>query len=173
LEALIEFGKIILPAGAVLYAMFLVVKMFIRKEYDQRLIEMKTKNIEIVLPIRLQAYERICLFLERITPKNLITRLNQGELTAAELQYVILHEVREEFGHNLSQQVYMSADAWDMVKNAMEEIIMLINESAAELEENSRGIDLARKVFDKEVQRQQFSTEATLNYIKAEIQAFF
>ena len=173
MEALIEFGKIILPAGAVLYAMFLVVKMFIRKEYDQRLIEMKTKNIEIVLPIRLQAYERICLFLERITPKNLITRLNQGELTAAELQYVILHEVREEFGHNLSQQVYMSADAWDMVKNAMEEIIMLINESAAELEENSRGIDLARKVFDKEVQRQQFSTEATLNYIKAEIQAFF
>lgn len=173
LEALIEFGKIILPAGAVLYAMFLVVRMFIRKEYDQRLIDMKTKNNEIVLPIRLQAYERICLFLERITPKNLIIRLNQGDLTSVELQHVILHEVREEFGHNLSQQVYMSAEAWVMVKNAMEEIIMLINESAAELEENSKGIDLARKVFEKEVQRQQFSTESALGFVKAEIQTTF
>lgn len=173
MEALIEFGKIILPAGAVLYAMFLVVRMFIRKEYDQRLIEMKTKSTEIVLPIRLQAYERICLFLERITPKNLISRLNQGDLTAIELQHVILHEIREEFGHNLSQQVYMSGDSWSMVKNAMEEVIMLINESAAELEDGGRGIDLARKVFEKEVQRQQFSTESALNFIKAEIQTTF
>ncbi len=173
MDALIEFGKIILPAGAVLYAMFLVVRMFLRKEYDNRLIDIKLKNNEVVLPIRLQAYERLCLFLERISPKNIVVRINQGDLTAQDLQHILLHEIREEFNHNLSQQVYISLESWSMVKNAMEEIVMIINESAGEVNGEAKSIELARKIFEKEIQRQQMGTELALNFIKEEIQRAF
>ncbi len=173
MEALIEFGKIILPAGAVLYAMFLVVKLFLQKEYDKKLIEIKLKNIETVLPVRLQAYERICLFLERITPKNLITRLSSSDYNASEFHHILLHEVREEFNHNISQQVYTSEESWNLVKNAMEEIIMIINESAGEMEEKAKSIDLSRKIFDKVMEKGQLNIEVALSFVKNEIQQSF
>lgn len=173
MEALIEFGKIILPAGAVLYAMFLTTRMFLNKEYEKRLIDIKIKNNETVLPVRLQAYERICLFLERVTPKNLIVRLNVGEMTAAEFQQVLLHEIREEFGHNLSQQVYMSEESWNLVKNAMEEVVMLVNESAGDLDPEAKSIDLARRIFELVIEKQEFGTDIALSFVKNEIQQVF
>lgn len=173
MEALIEFGKIILPAGAVLYAMFLVVRLFIRKEYDSKLIEIKLKNTEVVLPIRLQAYERICLFLERITPKNLVLRLNQSEFSGMEFHQLLLHEVREEFNHNLSQQVYMSIQAWEMVNAAMEEVVMIVNEAAGALDESARSIDLARQIFNNIIEREQLQVDRALIFVKEEIQQNF
>ncbi len=173
MEALIEFGKMILPAGAVLYAMYLTVRMFVRKEYDKRLIDIKLKNTEIVLPIRLQAYERISLFLERIMPKNIIVRLNTSDLSAPEFHQMLLNEIREEYSHNLSQQVYMSEESWNLVKSAMEEIVMLINESAGDLEEGAKSIDLARKVFDKVYEKPQLNADVALSFVKEEIQRTF
>ncbi|MEO9966248.1 MAG: hypothetical protein ABJF11_10690 [Reichenbachiella sp.] len=173
LEALTEFGKIILPAGAVLYAMYLTTRMFLNKEYEKRLIDIRIKNNETVLPVRMQAYERICLFLERIAPKNIIVRLNIGEMSAAEFQQVLLHEIREEFNHNLSQQVYMSEEAWNLVKNAMEEIVMLVNEAAGELDVEAKSIDLARKVFEKVIEKQELGTDVALSFVKNEIQQVF
>ncbi|MBU2914534.1 MULTISPECIES: hypothetical protein [Reichenbachiella] len=173
MEALIEFGKIILPAGAVLYAMFLMTRLFIRKEYDSKLIEIKLKNTEVVLPIRLAAYERICLFLERIMPKNLIVRLNVGEMSALEFHQVLLHEVREEFSHNVSQQVYMSVQAWEVVSSAMEEIVMIVNECASSLGEDAKSIDLARKVFERVMEREHLQVDYALVFIKEEIQQNF
>lgn len=172
-EAITEFGKIILPAGAVLYAMFLTTRMFINKEYDKRLIDIKIKNNETVLPVRLQAYERICLFLERIAPKNLIVRLNVGELTAEEFQHVILNEIREEYSHNISQQIYMSNDAWEGVNSAMEEVVMLVNESVNELADGAQSIDLARRVFEKILERQEIGTDFALAFVKQEIRLLF
>ncbi|MEQ9660772.1 MAG: hypothetical protein RLO00_21710, partial [Fulvivirga sp.] len=84
MEALIEFGKIIIPAGLVLYAMYLIVKSFINSELDKKRIEVRGKSIETVLPNRLHAFERVILFLERISPNNLIVRLNNGSYTARE-----------------------------------------------------------------------------------------
>lgn len=173
MEALIEFGKIILPAGAVLYAMFLVVRLFIRKEYDSKLIEIKLKNTEVVLPIRLQAYERICLFLERISPKNLVLRLNQSEMSGMEFHQLILHEVREEFNHNLSQQVYMSVQAWEVVNAAMEEVVMIVNEAAGALDESAKSIDLARQIFNNIMEREQLQVDLALVFVKEEIQQNF
>lgn len=173
MEALIEFGKIILPAGIVLYAIFLVLRLFLQKEYDKKLVDIKLKNIETVLPVRLQAYERICLFLERITPKNIINRLNSPDYTSAEFHHILLHEIREEFNHNVSQQVYTSEESWSLVKNAMEEVVMIINEAAGELAEDAKGIDLARKVFDKVIEREQLGIEVALSFVKEEIQQTF
>ena len=116
MEVLIEFGKIILPAGAVLYAVFLTVRMFLTKDLEKRLLELKMKNTDTIMPIRLQAFERVCLFLERISPNNLIMRVNDDVYKSGQFQQILLHEIRSEYNHNLSQQVYMSDESWNMVK---------------------------------------------------------
>jgi hypothetical protein len=86
MDQILDLVKIILPAATVLYAMFLVMKTFLNKEYEKKLLDIKLENNKIVLPIRLQAYERICLFLERISMNNLIIRVNDPMYTVSQLQ---------------------------------------------------------------------------------------
>ncbi|CAN5448696.1 hypothetical protein BH23BAC1_BH23BAC1_06770 [soil metagenome] len=173
MEIFVEFLKFLLPALAVLYAMYLTVKSFIEKDIEQKILDIKMKNKEIVLPIRLQAFERMCLFLERISPNNLVLRLNDGSYTGKQFQQVLLSEVREEYYHNLSQQVYMSDESWNLVKNAMEEIIMVINQSGSELPEDSKSIDLARGIFERMLEKPNDPVGIALKGLKDEIRHSF
>ena len=167
MDALIDFGKILLPAGTVLYAMFLVVKSFLTKEMEKKLIDIKIKNTETVLPIRLQAYERICLFLERISPNNLVVRLNDASLSASQFQQVLITEIRQEFNHNLSQQVYLSDEAWEMVKNAMEDIVSVVNIAAQQLKSDEKGVELAKKIFELMMEKNNDPIAIALKRVKA------
>ncbi len=169
MEVLAEFAKILLPAGVVLYAMYLTVRSFLKKDMEMKFLDIKIKNTETVLPIRLQAYERMCLFLERISPNNLIPRLNVGTYNAIEFQHLLLKEVREEFNHNLSQQVYMSDEAWNLIKNAMEEVVVIINESAQDLTEKHKSLDLAKVIIEKMLDRNIDPITYPLSFIKDEI----
>lgn len=173
MDALIDFGKILLPAGTVLYAMFLVVKSFLTKELEKKLIDIKIKNTETVLPIRLQAYERICLFLERISPNNLVIRLNNASLTAPQFQQVLIAEIRQEFNHNLSQQVYLSDEAWSMVKNAMEDIVSVVNIAAQQLKSDDKSVDLAKKIFELMMEKNNDPIAVVLKKVKDEIRTSF
>lgn len=147
MELAIEFGKLLIPAAMVLYAMYLVVKSFLEKELTKQQMEIRSKSIETVLPNRLHAYERICLFLERIAPNNLVVRLNNGQYTAREFQQILLNEIREEYNHNVSQQLYMSENAWNLVKSAKEDLIMTINDVTNRLPDDGTSIDLAKQLF--------------------------
>jgi hypothetical protein len=169
MEALIDFGKIIIPAGLVLYAMYLMVKSFINGELDKKRIEVRGKSIETTLPSRLHAYERVCLFLERISPNNLIVRLNNGSYTAKEFQQILLNEIREEYNHNVSQQLYMSEEVWDLVKSAKEDLIVTINESVGELPQEATGVDLSKMIFEKSFQRELDPIQHALLSAKREI----
>ena len=153
MDALIEFGKLLIPAAIVLYAMYLVVKSFLDKELQKKHLEVRGKSIETVLPNRLHAYERVCLFLERISPNNLIVRLNNGKYTAGEFQQILLNEIREEYNHNVSQQVYMSDEVWEKVKSAKEDLIVMINEATANLPGEATNMDLARKIFERAIEK--------------------
>ena len=173
MDALIDFGKILLPAGTVLYAMYLVIKSFLTKEMERKIIDIKIKNTETVLPIRLQAYERICLFLERISPNNLVIRLNDASLSAAQFQQVLVNEIRQEFNHNLSQQVYLSDEAWDMVKNATEDIVSVVNIAAQQLKSDDKSVDLAKRIFELMMEKNNDPVVIALKKVKDEIRTSF
>jgi len=173
MDALIEFGKIVIPAVIVMYAMFLVMRSFLMKDRESKLLDIRVKNNEIVMPIRLQAYERMCLFLERINPHNLIPRLNLSEYTSREFQQILLKEIREEYNHNLSQQVYMTDESWGMIKNAMEEVIMIINQAADQLKEEAKSIDLAKAIFEDIMERKIDPIDYPLKNLKDEIREVF
>jgi len=173
MDTLIEFAKLLVPAGAVLYGMYLVVKSFVQKELNQAALEIRAKNQEVTMPIRLQAYERICLLLERIAPNNLVLRLNENTFSAQEFHQVLVNEVREEFNHNVSQQIYVSEQAWDMVRNAKEEIIATINQAAQSLPENAKSLDLAKQIFEQMMKKPVDPSNQALAQIKKEIRTLF
>ena len=173
MEIVIEFAKLILPAAIVLYAMYLTVKSFLDKEMAQKMIDIKAQNAAAIVPTRLQAYERLSLLLERITPNNLVFRLNDSGYSAKEFNHILITNVREEFNHNLSQQVYVSDEVWSMTKNAMEDVILTINQAAQSLDDDARSIDLGRKIIDQQMQSEQDAVSQALSALKNEVRQNF
>lgn len=173
MEMVYDLLKITIPAGLVLYLAYLLVRSFLQKQLDEIAFSVRQKNQEIVIPIRLQAYERIVLLLERITPSNLISRLSSSDYTAEEFQQILVHEIRNEFNHNLSQQVYMSDSAWTYVTTAVEQTISVINSSAHALDEKAKGFDLARAIINNSSGEEMDTSKQAIKYIKEEIQDVF
>lgn len=173
MEILADLLKILLPSITLLVAMYLTVKAFLNKEFERRLVEYKTENSKTILPIRLQAYERMCLYLERISPNNLILRVNNPAYTAGQFQQILLSEIREELNHNLSQQVYMSDGAWTLIKKTTDEIMSIINHAANKVSPDERGIELAKMIFEDLMRREEDPTSACLRAIKSEIRQVF
>nr|WKN39043.1 hypothetical protein K4G66_10050 [Tunicatimonas sp. TK19036] len=172
-SVIIEFIKILLPAAAVLYAMYLTVKSFLNKEISQRMADVKLKGIETTLPIRLQAYERLSLLLERITPSNLILRLNDSNYSAKEFQQILTFHVREEYNHNLSQQIYVGDQVWQFTTQAVEDVIATINNAADGLPAEARSIDLAKKALEIQSQKEVSPIEQALTEVKKEVKLLF
>ena len=170
---LIELLKLILPAGLILYTAYLMVRTLIGREQKQRHEQLEEARDKTILPLRLQAYERMCLFLERTTITNLVVRLASSGLSAQELQYNLLQEVRNEFNHNLSQQIYISTPTWRLIQAAMEETIILINQSAEVLAPSATQSDLVRQIMQAISTQKYDSTEQALLALKEEAQQLF
>jgi predicted AlkP superfamily phosphohydrolase/phosphomutase len=173
MDVVIEFAKLIIPAALVLYGMYLAIKSFTTKELEKILLESRTRSTEVVQPIRLQAYERICILLERMSPNNMVVRLNDNKMTARQLQSLMLAEIREEFNHNVSQQIYMSEEAWSNVRTAKEDLITIINTSADNLGDDAMGIDLAKGIFQELMSKPRDPINEALIFLKEEIRQIF
>lgn len=173
MDAFIELLKLLIPAAVVLYAAYLLVRAFIQREIDIKKLEVRSKSIETILPSRLHAYERMTLFLERMNPQNLLIRINSPGLTAKEFHHMLLGEVRNEYNHNVSQQVYISEELWNLIKSAKEDLIVTINESANEMTPEASGLDLSKKIIEKYLNRSVDPLNHALSELKQEIQRTF
>lgn len=100
------------------------------------------------LRLQLQAYERMTILCERIGLNNLLGRLPVNQLSAAELQNLMVQSIKTEFEYNISQQLYVSQAAWDGIKNLKEQNIFIINELASTLPQGATGADLSKKIIE-------------------------
>jgi hypothetical protein len=169
----LEILKYILPAGIVFATSYFLIKDFLGNQIKHRELEVKINGKAIITPIRLQAYERVALLLERISPGSLIMRVQKTEYSVTQLQSALIHSIRDEFEHNLSQQVYLSAYSWELVKEAKEEMIKLVNVAASQLNENATSNDLCTNIFALTLETKKLPTNKALDYLKKEIRATF
>lgn len=100
------------------------------------------------IQIQLNGYERLTLLADRIALPNLISRVNQNGISAREMQVLLTENIREEFNHNITQQIYVSADAWNAIKNLKEQNLLIINQLANLLPPNASGMDLNKKLLE-------------------------
>jgi len=157
------------------YIFYLVIKRYFENEQKKTLLEFRLneqrETLKVVTPIRLQAYERMVLFMERISPNSLVMRCYQPGMDLKLLQGVMTKNIRDEWEHNLSQQVYISIEAWSRIREAKEEMINLINSSAATMNNNADPASLAGVIFASIAKST--PTDNALEFLKKEIQQHF
>lgn len=127
---------------------------------------------DAVVQLELQAAERFALYLERIAPDKLVMRLHQNGMSAQILQSEMLRAIREEFDHNLSQQIYISEGAWELIKNAKEEMVKFVSAIGESMEPKSTGIDLSRKIFESASRVEKLPGEIALQYLRKETRRY-
>ncbi len=156
---------------------FLIAYFFI-KEQLQKYFYLKQQELNAtakasLLTLRLQAHERLIVFVERINPLNLLIRLHQQGLTAKDLQAVILTEIRAEYQHNVSQQLYISTANWQLIKKLKDDTIAIVNNVVINLPEQALGIDLCKNVMQHLAQITDNHYDLAINFIKKDIEALF
>jgi hypothetical protein len=99
------------------------------------------------LQLQLQAYERLVVLVDRIALPNLISRVGQADISARDMQMILTRSIREEFEYNISQQIFVTPDAWNSVKNLKEQNLLIINQLANILPPNASGLDLNKQLL--------------------------
>jgi hypothetical protein len=173
MNEILEILKYTLPSLIVFLTAFLVLKTFLKNEEKKKKIELSMSQKDSILPLRLQAVERLILFLERISPDSLVMRFKNTNLNVARMQNELINSIRTEFEHNLSQQTYISPQAWELIKNARAEIIQLINTSAAELKPDDQGFNLSKRILENAMNKSGSETQKAIQFLKAEVRELF
>lgn len=145
---LLEILKYTIPAIVVLIASFLIIKKFLTSEIDRQRLAIFGENSKVTIPMRLQSYERLILFVERLQIPNLIQRFYVTNSSATDLQLAIVQSIRSEYEYNLSQQIYVSKEVWQTITSAKEQEIAMINGLAIKLPPNSSAKQFAEMLTE-------------------------
>jgi hypothetical protein len=119
------------------------------------------------MPLRLQAYERMALFLERINPNKLIVRIIPKSSNKEDYESLLVATIEQEYEHNLSQQIYMTDECWGIISAAKNATIQLIRK--ASLLEKTDTANKLREVVLTEMMERRAPSDAALSYIKQEV----
>ena len=157
----------ILPALIVAGVSFYFFKTFSENENRRRRFLLHQENQKTALPLKLQAYERMALFLERISPGNLLIRIKPESSDKIQYSNTLVTAIDQEFEHNLAQQIYISNECWNYIKTAKNATISLIRQSAAD-NTVENAVMLQEKVLTI-LMDEDAPTIAALTYVKNEV----
>jgi hypothetical protein len=144
---LLDILKFTLAGIGTVYAAFYLIKPYLDRSEQVQLADLKKSISSQTLPLRMQAYERIVLFVERVNPANMLIRLGGAASSAAELHSMVVTEIRSEFQHNMTQQIYVSSRAWTVVKRVKDDTLSVINNAIKALPETATALDLSKTVL--------------------------
>lgn len=119
------------------------------------------------LPMRLQAYERISLFLERIKPSRLLVRVNPTSSNKEDYESLLIANIEQEFDHNLAQQIYITDQCWSITSTAKNATIQMIRK--ATMSEKVDSADKLREALLTEMMDRRAPSDAALSFIKEEV----
>lgn len=143
-----------------------------RKEAKQLLEEHEKKKAAAAAPptqpLQLQAYERLMLLVDRIALPNLISRTSQAGLSARDMQALLTTQIRQEFEYNVTQQIYVSQESWEAVRNLKDQNILIVNQIASFLPAEATGQDLSRSILEMLMQ----SPKASLHNVVADVLSY-
>lgn len=168
MEAFVEILKYTFPSALMLLLTYLLLSNFVDNEESKRLFYLRKDKQKQALPMRFQAFERLTMMLERITPNHLVIRVKPGTMDIGAYRHTLVEAVRQEFDYNITQQVYISDDAWNHVVNAKSQVVSMINKTAAELGREATAADLSRALIELEMKGEIFPTKAAIMLLKHE-----
>jgi hypothetical protein len=160
----------LLPSGLMMYGLYVTVKSFLGKEINAAKLKYAEANAQITLPARMQAYERMALFLERNQLTEILRRMDYGQHKAGELHQALIYNIREEFAHNYAQQIYISPESWQLLTSAVEEAVSVINHIGSQIDPNAPARELAQALIEYASSKPTDQNRDALNFLKREFQ---
>lgn len=148
LTTLLEILKYTLPSAVMLIITYLIVQKFLVTELQRKQLALLQESQNITIPLRLQAYERLTLFVERIQTRQIMPRVYVSGMTAGELRQALVLTINAEWEHNLTQQIYVSRQVWETVKHMKEQELALIHGLAQQLGPDLPAKDLQVRLAD-------------------------
>ena len=173
MDILIHLILLIVPTSAIIYIVYLFLKKQSEKDIVSIKLELKKERQNFFLPSRLEAYQRAVLLLERVHPNSLVMRLHNPSLPAKMFQSELLKSIREEYDHNVAQQLFISPKGWEMVKSSKEETIKIINLAGSQISETANGTELAGKIFEIIAEVGKLPNDIAVEFLKKELQELF
>ncbi len=156
-----------LVTGGVAYYFFLT---FTRNEENKRRFLLRRTNQKTALPLRLQAYERMALLMERISLTKLLIRIAPISTNKNDYADLLVAHIEQEFDHNLTQQIYMSDECWTIIITAKNTTMQIIRSAARN--ENVSNADGLRELILQELLEKQSPSNTALAFIKEEVKSF-
>ena len=154
--------------GAVAYSLF---NSHFKDQQNTRRWLLQKENQKQALPLRLQAYERLSLFLERINPPKLLIRIAPLAKNKNDYENLLIAQIEQEFDHNLSQQIYVSEDCWTIVKTAKNTTIQMIRKT--NMSEKIDSADKLRETILNDSLDKIATTGIALSFINNEVKELF
>lgn len=170
LEIIVDFFKFIVPSLIVFGVTYFLLSKFLEEQRLHRILELKKGQSAQITPIRLQAYERLALFLDRISPDNLVIRMSRSGQSADQLRQELVQTITNEYNHNISQQIYISDDAWKMIIAVKEQIIQVIEICYKDCSPEESGPGLGKKILKKLMNEKEIPTQRAIELLKKEIE---
>jgi hypothetical protein len=169
-NTLLELLKYTIPSVVVLVASYLVVNKFLVAQMQRKQIALFKDTQDVTLKLRLQAYERLTLFIERISQRQLIPRIYDPAMTVRDLQQAVIMTINAEFEHNLSQQLYVSRNVWETVRGVKEQEMNMVSGLARTLDPEAPARDLHARILEvvSQTGEQDLPTDIALRIIKEE-----
>jgi len=173
---MLEIIGVSISSIAIATVTIVIVWRMTKAERERRTFDLKRENVKVMTPVRLRAYERMAIFVERIAPDSLVMRQRFGErTTSSQLQRTLLDQIRQEWEHNAAQQIYISEETWAQLVNAKESIVELVNSCAMQLDPKTVSVGLANLVlntYNEEKSKQDTPIQMALAAIKKDVSAF-
>lgn len=166
-------GALALGGSIVVVVAYYLVKADLRSYLTNRKIAQAPASEANLLQLRLQAHERMIVFVERINPANLLLRLYQKELELGTLQAVSISEIKTEFQHNITQQLYLEAPTWNVIRKLKDDTIAMINNAVKNLPENASAMELSKMVLHHMSEISENPYELTIGLIKQDVHKMY
>ena len=161
---IISYSLPSLITGAVAFYFF---SLHTKNEEGRRRFLLNKEAQKDALPIRLQAFERMTLFLERINPTKLLIRITPLSEDKIEYENYVIAQIEQEFEHNLTQQIYLSDECWTIIITAKNATIQMIRK--ANMSETVDSANKLREIILNDLMDKQSPSNAALSYLKSEI----
>ncbi len=168
LAVLLEIIKITVPALIVFFTVYTLLKQYLENQYKQKMLDFKQNQQKSTIPLRLQAYERLSLFCERISIPALMLRLRGENMNSTELRFAMMVAIQKEFEHNITQQVYVSDQLWQIVKIARDDAVNIINLVYNSVDPKSDSMIYGKALLEYLEGREYVSSDKALVAIKKE-----
>ncbi|MGI4749671.1 MAG: hypothetical protein ACRYFB_03460 [Janthinobacterium lividum] len=170
---LFDIIRLTISGLLVVLAAFYIGRPYLDRYEKKQLIGLKQTFTKETLPLRLQAYERLVLLIDRINPSSILVRLNNPDFSAGELHYLVIAEIRNEFQHNITQQLYVSNTAWEITKRVKNDTLMLMNGAIKVLPVDASGLEFCRLVLEQINSMENSPYDAAAILIREEAQQLF